>query len=193
MEHAFNTSPTFSLQKLWFYIHPTTHTLSLIYALTLDLGTAAVQPDARGDASSSASSIDEEEEARNEALGLGGANLKAVLSQIDNDGSDSTGIPVKGGEVLTIIYERQQNMSGDPEANLVYGTLLKDAGRPYLEMVRVWVTTGRLDDSYEELLVKESKFINRGMLESDYTDEYWERRYTVSQYNLALSILADPM
>ena len=32
----------------------------------------------------------------------------------------------------------------------------------------------------EELCVKESKFINMGTLEMDYTDEYWERRYTVS-------------
>ncbi|KAH8830235.1 Spc98 family-domain-containing protein [Flagelloscypha sp. PMI_526] len=173
LEHAFNTSTTFSLQKLWFYIHPTTHTLALIYTLTLELSTAVAAPDVDdGGSTSSSSEFDAEEEARNEALGLGGAKLKAVLSQIDNDASDSSSIPVMGGE-------RQQNMSGDPEANLVYGTLLKDAGRPYLEMLKVWVTTGRLDDSYEELMVKESKFINRGILESDYTDEYWERRYTL--------------
>ncbi len=43
----------------------------------------------------------------------------------------------------------------------------------------MWMTTGRLVDSHEELLVKESKFIDRGILEMDYTDEYWERRYTL--------------
>lgn len=137
-----------------------------------------------GDLSSASSSTsDAEEDARNEALGLGGAKLKAVLSEINKNDIGATGgsgISVKGGEVLTVIYERMQNMSGDPTANTLYGTLLKAAGMPYVAMLKVWVTTGRLVDPYEELLVKESKFINRGTLEMDYTDEYWERRYTVS-------------
>ncbi|KAG1805898.1 hypothetical protein EV424DRAFT_1544230 [Suillus variegatus] len=44
-------------------------------------------------------------------------------------------------------------------------------------MIRVWATTGHLEDPYEELCVKESKFISKGILEVDYTDEYWDRRY----------------
>ncbi|KAJ6500592.1 gamma-tubulin complex, DGRIP84/SPC97 component [Mycena sanguinolenta] len=181
LEHAFSTSPQFSLQKLWFYIHPTIHTLSLIYQLVLELGSAD-DPAADLDSSSSESTSDAEEDARNEALGLGGAKLKAVLSEIDKNGLDvagGSGIAVKGGEVLTIIYERMQNMSGDPTANTLYSTLLRAAGTPYVAMLRVWIMTGRLIDPYEELLVKESKFINRGILEMDYTDEYWERRYTL--------------
>ena len=186
LEHAFNTSPSFSLQKLWFYVHPTVHTLSLIYQLILEL---AIAEDPTADLSSSASSDeDEEDAARNEALGLGGAKLKAVLSEITkNDmgvSSGASGISVKGGEVLTIIYERMQNMSGDPTATKVYGKLLTAAGRPYVEMIRAWVATGRLMDPHEELLVKESKFIDRGILEMDYTDEYWERRYTVTIYSI---------
>ncbi|KAF9561696.1 hypothetical protein CPC08DRAFT_749834 [Agrocybe pediades] len=183
LEHAFNTSPSFSLQKLWFYVHPTVHTLSLIYQLVLEL---AVADDPAGDLSSESSSSeeDEEEAARNEALGLGGAKLKAVLSDINKADVvggmvGGSGILVKGGEVLTIIYERMQNMSGDPTASTIYGKLLKSAGKPYVEMLRDWVASGRLADPYEELLVKESKFIDRGILEVDYTDEYWERRYTL--------------
>lgn len=161
-------------------MHPTIHTLSLIYQLILELGIA---DDPSGELSSSSSeSSDAEEDARNEALGLGGAKLKAVLSEINKNELDAggSGIAVKGGEVLTIIYERMQNMSGDPTANTLYGTLLRSAGVPYVAMLKVWITTGRLVDPYEELLLKESKFINRGILEMDYTDEYWERRYTVS-------------
>ncbi|KXN93348.1 Spindle pole body component alp4 [Leucoagaricus sp. SymC.cos] len=178
LEHAFNSSSQFSLQKLWFYVHPTVHTLSLIYQLTLELATA--DQDDAASLSESSSDADPEEEARNEALGLGGAKLRAVLSEITKNGvSGSSGIAVKGGEVLAIIYDRTQNMSGDPSASTIYGTLLKAAGKPYVDMVRDWVSTGKLVDPYEELLVKESKFINRGILEIDYTDEYWERRYTL--------------
>ncbi|PCH42005.1 gamma-tubulin complex component 2 [Wolfiporia cocos MD-104 SS10] len=179
LEHAFNTSPQFTLQKLWFYVHPTLHTLSLLYLLTTELANAD-DPSAALSISGSSSSSDSEEEARNEALGLGGAKLKAVLSEI-NKGVDSvsSGIPVKGGEVLAILYERMQNMSGDPAARTLYSSLLRAAGKPYVEMIQVWIHTGRLVDPYEELCVKESKFIDRGTLEIDYTDEYWERRYTL--------------
>lgn len=182
LEHAFNSSPQFSLQKLWFYVHPTIHTLSLIYQLILELGTADDPSGNLSSESESESESDPEEAARNEALGLGGPKLKAVLSEINKPslGDEASNIAVKGGEVLSIIYERMQNMSGDPTAHTLYSKLLKDAGMPYVAMLRVWIMTGRLVDPYEELLVKESKFINRGILEMDYTDEYWERRYTVS-------------
>ncbi|KAH9830213.1 Spc98 family-domain-containing protein [Rhodofomes roseus] len=182
LEHAFATSPQFTLQKLWFYVHPTLHTLSLLYLLITELATAD-DPSATLSDSESASS-DAEEDARNEALGLGGANLKAVLSEI-NKGSrlgmdgGASGIPVKGGEVLAILHERMQNMSGDPAARALYGVLMRAAGKPYVEMVQLWIRTGRLVDPYEELCIKESKFIDRGTLDVDYTDEYWERRYTL--------------
>ncbi|KIJ60788.1 hypothetical protein HYDPIDRAFT_160465 [Hydnomerulius pinastri MD-312] len=174
LEHSFNTSPQFTLQKLWFYVHPTVHTLSLIYQLVLELSTSE---DDDGSSLSSSSS-DAEQAARDEALGLGGAKLKAVLSEMTKS-STGAAIPVKGGEVLTVIYERMQSMSGDPTARKVYGTLMGAAGAPYVEMLREWITTGRLQDPYEELCVKESKFISKGILEIDYTDEYWERRYTL--------------
>ncbi|KAH6904213.1 gamma-tubulin complex component 2 [Coprinopsis sp. MPI-PUGE-AT-0042] len=174
LEHAFNTSPQFSLQKLWFYVHPTIHTLSLIYQLIQEL-----EDHSSSLSSDEGSSDDEdpEEAARNEALGLGGAKLKAVLSEFGK--GDSSGIYVKGGEVLTVIFERMQHMAGDPTAHAIYSSLLRAAGKPYVEMLTTWVTTGNLVDPYEELLVKESKFIDRGILEMDYTDEYWERRYTL--------------
>ncbi|KAF9234202.1 Spc98 family-domain-containing protein [Melanogaster broomeanus] len=174
LEHAFNTSVQFTLQKLWFYIHPTVHSLSLIYQLVLEL-TNTEDDDG---SSLSSSSTDDSQDARDEALGLGGAKLKAVLSEITKS-STGAGIPVKGGEVLTVIYERMQGMSGDPTACKVYGALLSAAGVPYAEMLREWITTGRLQDPYEEFCVKESKFISKGILEVDYTDEYWEQRYTL--------------
>lgn len=158
-------------------MHPTLHTLSLIYQLTSELATAdEVQSE-----SGSSTSSDAEEDARNEALGLGGAKLKAVLSEIGKNqlGVSASTIAVKGGEVLAIIHDRMHSMSGDPAAKELYGTLMTAAGAPYVDMVLAWIRTGKLVDPYEELCVKESKFIDRGTLEMDYTDEYWERRYTV--------------
>ena len=113
------------------------------------------------------------------------------MSEINRGGgaSSSVAIVVKGGEVLTIIYERMQHLSGDPTARQLYSTLLQAAGTPYVGMVREWTNTGRLVDPYEELCVKEAKFIDKGILEVDYTDEYWERRYTVSSSFFFLLVL----
>lgn len=157
----------------------------MIYQLVLELANT----DDDEVSSLSSSSVDEEQDARDEALGLGGAKLKAVLSEITKSSTGAT-VPVKGGEVLTIIYERMQGMSGDPTACKVYGTLLSAAGIPYAQMLREWITTGRLQDPYEEFCVKESKFISKGILEVDYTDEYWERRYTVSHLMYWLLLFA---
>jgi gamma-tubulin complex component 2 len=127
-------------------------------------------------------SSDEEDEARNEALGLGGAKLKAVLSDLNKKGGldGDNAIPVKGGEVLSVIYDRMQKMSGDPAALTLYGEFLRSAGVPYVTMLQGWMSTGTLHDPWEELCVKESKSITRGTLDADYTDQYWDGRYTVS-------------
>lgn len=175
LEHAFATSPTFSLQKLWFYVHPTLHTLSLIHGLVNEL---IEVEDPEGSDSESSSEVDSEEERRKEALGLGGAKLKAVLNDIQSEDGPPAG-PAIGGEVLTILNERLQRMSGDPSAAALYRSLVRAAGRPYAEMLVAWIRNGKLDDPYEEICVKESKFITKGTLEADYVDEYWERRYTL--------------
>jgi gamma-tubulin complex component 2 len=172
LEHAFNTSSTFTLQKLWFYIHPTLHTMSLIYSLIVELSQTD-SPDENSDEDASS-----DDDALNEELGLA-SGLKAV--KLSEMGIGGGGI-VKGGEVVAILWDRMQNMSGDPTAYTLYGKLLKAAGKPYSGLVERWIRTGSLKDPYEELMIKESKFINRGTLEMDYTDEYWERRYTVSSY-----------
>ncbi|KZT02915.1 uncharacterized protein LAESUDRAFT_729684 [Laetiporus sulphureus 93-53] len=136
-----------------FYVHPILHTLSLLYLLTTELARADGTSDAQSE-SESESSVDSEEAVCNEALGLGGAKLKAMRSEINkgvDEGASAT--PVKGGE-------------------------------PYIEMLQAWILMGRLVDPYEELCVKESKFVDREMLEVDYTDEYWERRYTVNHIDM---------
>lgn len=53
-----------------------------------------------------------------------------------------------------------------------------------------WISTGHLADPFDEFMVKESGHITKGVLESDYTDEYWERRYTVSRVTVKQRIAA---
>lgn len=70
--------------------------------------------------------------------------------------------------------------NSDPTASTLHSTLLLHSSQPYIRMLNKWISTGYLSDPFDEFMVKESGHITKGVLESDYTDEYWERRYTVS-------------
>ncbi|KAG8894862.1 hypothetical protein FRC01_012701, partial [Tulasnella sp. 417] len=170
LEHQFNTAPAFSLQKLWFYVHPTLHTLSLIWSLTDELTKA----DSSGDDNEDESDEEVDEiDAIDEELGLA-IGKKGKLKALD--ALDDAGI-IKGGEVVAVLWERVTNMSGDPSAHELYLTLFRQASAPYADMLQRWITTGQLKDPHQEFMVRESKDITRQILDRDHTDDYWERRY----------------
>ncbi|KIO16136.1 hypothetical protein M407DRAFT_233494, partial [Tulasnella calospora MUT 4182] len=172
LEHQFNTAPAFSLQKLWFYVHPTLHTLSLIWSLTDELTKA----DSLGDDNEEESDEEVDEiDAIDEELGLA-IGKKGKLKALDV--LDDAGI-IKGGEVVAVLWERVTNMSGDPSAHELYLTLFRQASAPYAEMLQRWITTGQLKDPHQEFMVRESKDITRQILDRDHTDDYWERRYVL--------------
>ncbi|KAH7105791.1 Spc97/Spc98 [Auriculariales sp. MPI-PUGE-AT-0066] len=170
LENAFNSSTTFSLQKLWFYVHPTLHTLSLMYGLITELAEADDEATHSGEGSDSDLDGDDDE-----ALGIA-SGVKAVLSQLDGVGGGGI---IKGGEVVAVLWQRMAHMSGDPSARTLYSSLLRRTARPYAEGLQRWIATGELEDPYGEFMVKEAKFIQRSTLDKDFVDEYWERRYTL--------------
>ncbi|KAI0919489.1 hypothetical protein AcV5_001541 [Taiwanofungus camphoratus] len=140
---------------------------------------------------SSSSDSDADEDARGEALGLGSAKYKAFLSMVNHSGLDTgveSPVVVKGGEVLTIIYERMQRMGGDSTAHALYGKLLRAAGAPYVGMIKTWTTTGRLVDPHDEFLVKEHISAHRGTLNNGGLGEYWEETYTLRDGSTVLNV-----
>ncbi|KAK8864313.1 hypothetical protein IAR55_001560 [Kwoniella newhampshirensis] len=175
LESLFLSSPTFTLQTLYFHLHPTLHTMSLLASLCLSLENEESGPDG-----SDVSDDDDGLGGMAEELGLGGAGLKGLMKNLKaQEGLIGGGGPVVGGEVLGIICEREATMSGDPTASTLHSTLLLHAAQPYCNMLVKWISTGYLSDPFDEFMVKESGHITKGVLESDYTDEYWERRYTL--------------
>ncbi|OCF40305.1 gamma-tubulin complex component 2 [Kwoniella heveanensis CBS 569] len=175
LESLFLSSPNFTLQTLYFHLHPTLHTMSLLASLCLSLEADEAEKDG-----SDVSDDDDGLGGMAEELGLGGAGLKGLMKNLQaQEGLIGGGGPVLGGEVLGIISEREATMSGDPTASTLHSTLLLHASQPYCKMLVQWITTGYLADPCDEFLVKESGHITKGVLESDYTDEYWERRYTL--------------
>ncbi len=183
IEHAFNTSPEFSLQKLWFYVHPTLHTLSLLHKLVLALSPsiATTEDSSEEDNSDSNGSDDEAAKRRRAALGL--APLPPSLRKAPSPNSSQppsssySEFPIIGGEVLTILSSLRQLHSGDPDATAVYSTLWRRSGIPYARMLNMWVRRGIWKDRWEEGCIRETKW--SGIAAGG--DEEWERRYTVSQ------------
>ncbi|KAM0748345.1 hypothetical protein T439DRAFT_328325 [Meredithblackwellia eburnea MCA 4105] len=189
IEHEFMTSPTFTLQKLWFYLHPTLHRLSLLHALTSDLVKLSNPVDDDDDSDSNESSSDDSslDEGMKGILG----DLKGAAAGIRAASWDRRpeGI-AKGGEVLAVLSSKLEQMGGDPTARQLYETLLLRASQPYVAILLGWITAGELNDQWDEFIVREDKSISKGSLEMDFTDEYWERRYTLRDKGVKSNVAA---
>lgn len=102
LESLYLSSSTFALQTLYFHLHPTLHTMTILSSLCQALETEDSGP------------IDVDSD--DDGLGgmaeqLGGAGLKALMKNLNTDVGSAAG-PVIGGEVLGIICEREATMSG---------------------------------------------------------------------------------
>ncbi|TIA88358.1 hypothetical protein E3P99_02626 [Wallemia hederae] len=172
LETLFYTSPCYTLQMAFYHLQPALHKLTLVHQLALQL-IKTETPDI-GDEGG--------DEAEEDSEDMMGETMKKAIAQINAEAKEtaleSEGI-AKGGEVIKVVWEKLMKSSGDPVAHEVYTRLLFHASQPYAEMLLSWTTSGDLTDPYDELLVREAKSISKKGLDMDYTDEYWEKRYTL--------------
>ncbi|EGG07568.1 gamma-tubulin complex [Melampsora larici-populina 98AG31] len=192
LEHQYNTSPEFTLQRFWFYVHDVLHLLKLLHSLTIEL-VSIYSPNIPSSDEDSGDDPDLDDDSEQDEA------LKAVLKEFNSGGrrkaakagvtpeNNIEGMVVKGGEVLAVLEDRVMNTLGDPVASELYSDLLLKASQPYCKMLIQWVTQGILADPYEEFIIKESKSITRGTLDMDFTDEYWERKYVLRNRSPATS------
>jgi gamma-tubulin complex component 2 len=166
LETQFLTNSSFTLNLLNLHILPTSHMIFQLYSLAHEI-------------LKKNSLLEEDDDSENDF-----DDIENILETLREGREIGTGnIPVKnickGGSVLVIITKRLETMSGDPAARKLLTSLLRDASRPYMNMLNEWLHHGSINDPHAEFLVKEQKSIKRERLEEDYTDEYWERRYTI--------------
>ncbi|SCV74426.1 BQ2448_8065 [Microbotryum intermedium] len=190
LEHQFLTSPGFTLQRFWFYLHPTLHTLSLINSLTLDLVALSIPPE---EVSSSEESGDSDSYVGNAALRDVLADVEGAVKSTANKDRPSRGEGLaKGGEVLFVLSEKLDRTAGDPAARELYTTLLLRASQPYATILLGWISTGHLSDPWDEFIVREDKKQTRESIETDFTNDYWEKRYKLRD-NLSSDGPAEPV
>ncbi|KAJ6444496.1 spindle pole body component [Purpureocillium lavendulum] len=167
LETQFLTSDTFTVHILNIHTISTSHLMLQLYSLAQEL----LKKNALLDDES-----EEEEDSEDD--------YEKVLEKLNDNkdlisGNMAADKICKGGVVLGIVTKRLETMSGDPAARALLTSLLRDASRPYMVMLNEWLHQGSINDPHSEFLIKESKSIRRERLEQDYTDEYWERRYTI--------------
>ncbi|KAE8447814.1 hypothetical protein EG329_010208 [Mollisiaceae sp. DMI_Dod_QoI] len=170
LETQFLTNPSFTLHVLNLHTLPTSHMMFQLYSLAHEI--------------LKRNSLLEDEDSDD-----GLDDIENILESLREGGDLGPGnIPgkkiCKGGSVLGLITKRLETMSGDPAARSLLTSLLRDASRPYMMMLNEWLHHGSIKDPHSEFLVREQKSIKRERLEEDYTDEYWERRYTIRDHDV---------
>lgn len=165
LETQFLTSETFTVHVLNVHTLSTRQMMLQLYSLAHELLKKNGLLDDESDSSSDSAD-----------------DFENILESLRDGGDIGAGKKIcKGGVVLGLITKRLETMSGDPAANTLLKSLLRDASKPYMAMLNEWLHHGGIKDPHSEFLVKEQKSIRRERLEQDYTDEYWERRYTVRE------------
>lgn len=193
LEHQMDTSPTFTLQKLWLLLQPNLRTFSLIYSFISDIAAISHPEDfeSEEEGEDSDEDSDDEDQAMREAqeemeaerrrlFGLNGLEV----GHEDGGTSTSESDLVKGGEVLSMLWDRAEKQSGDPDASELFLRLFHRAAQPYARMLIQWISTGILSDSYDEFMVSENTRMTYDSLKTDPTDIYWEQRYTLRDQNI---------
>ncbi|KAI2635241.1 Spc98 family-domain-containing protein [Xylaria nigripes] len=171
LETQFLTNETFTLHLLHVHTLPTRQMMSQLYVLASDLLKRNALLDEESEEESGAEDFDDIIE-----------NLKRGGELVPGN---MTGKKIcKGGVVIDLITKRLELMAGDPSAKSLLTSLLRDASRPYMAMLNQWLHHGEIKDPHSEFLIKEQKSIRRDMLEQDYTDDYWERRYMIQKQNI---------
>ncbi|KAF1997209.1 hypothetical protein P154DRAFT_497293 [Amniculicola lignicola CBS 123094] len=165
LEHQMLTNASFTLHVLNLHTKQTSHMLFQLYTTGIEL--------------LKANGVLEAEDSEDSADDTDG--LEGILESLREGGNVqlTTKKICKGGSVLGLITRRLASMSGDPAARSLLTTLLREASRPYMAMLNEWLHHGGIKDPHAEFLIKEQRSIKRERLDQDYTDEYWEKRYTL--------------
>jgi len=163
LEHQLLTNNMFTLHQMNLHLKPTGHMMRQLYDLAQEV---LKENSMLGDLGEDADQSDD---------------FENILESL-REGRDSA-IPgkksCKGGSVLRLLTRRLRASAGDPAATELLQRLLKESSRPYMRMLNEWLHHGNVRDPHGEFLIKEAKSIRREGLQEDYTDEYWEKRYTI--------------
>jgi gamma-tubulin complex component 2 len=169
-EHQFLTNPDFTLHTLQIHSRPISQVLFQLHSLTYEiLRRNSSLDDDDDDDMDNLDDVENILESLREGKGIGAA-VAGTRSRIS-----------KGGIILGILAHRLSTLAGDVSARALLENLLHESSKPYMHMLNLWLHHGEINDPHGEFLIKEQKSIRKEKLDEDYTDEYWDKRYTIRE------------
>ncbi|EDW82486.1 uncharacterized protein Dwil_GK25106 [Drosophila willistoni] len=85
----------------------------------------------------------------------------------------------QGAAVLSHLYGRIKALEGDKASQEMIINLTQQAAVPYMRMLQLWIQKGIILDRNLEFLVEDNEVVHHDELPEHYSDDYWEKRYTV--------------
>jgi len=86
---------------------------------------------------------------------------------------------LEGADVLSLMHERIKSLEGDKDAQKMMIDLMIKASAPYMQMLQLWIQKGVIVDNSKEFLVVDNEVVRKAELPDHYSDDYWEKRYTI--------------
>ncbi|EDW29445.1 GL22776 [Drosophila persimilis] len=85
----------------------------------------------------------------------------------------------QGAEVLNHLYGRISLLEGNNAVQQMMINLTNTAARPYMQKLQLWIHKGQLVEDSNEFLVQDNDTGRLYTMTGSYSDDYWEKRYTV--------------
>ncbi|KAG1670485.1 Gamma-tubulin complex component 2 [Nymphon striatum] len=85
----------------------------------------------------------------------------------------------RGGSVLSLLHNKTTSSSGDVKIQDLCLYLTQAATVPYFGILEKWIYRGLICDPYMEFLIEDNEIIQKEHLPEDYSDDFWEKRYTI--------------
>lgn len=87
---------------------------------------------------------------------------------------------LRGGNVLTRLHDNIALYSGDKSSQQVLIYLTQKAAEPYMEILKLWIFKGVIQDSKSEFLIEDNEKECQNPEQNErYFDDYWEKRYVI--------------
>lgn len=86
--------------------------------------------------------------------------------------------------ILLIFFFKKNNR--DQQTKEIVTFLIEHSSVPFFEILGEWIYQGRIKDTYREFFVEENSGLQKENIQKDYTNAYWEQRYTLNESQVPL-------
>ena len=81
-----------------------------------------------------------------------------------------------GGSLLSFLANCTVSYGGNPVAKRLYNHLLQKAYIPFNEMLVQWISSGELNDPFNEFMIRE-RILRKELVKQSINENYWNRKY----------------